>query len=74
MILNHSRYTHIHITYPRSEKAHPVNKNDDQKVKDFGVTLATDIIRRLTTEGDIKGVHFCTLNLERSVRKVLENL
>lgn len=49
-------------------------QNDDQKVKDFGVSLATNMIQRLTSEGDIKGVHFCTLNLERSVRLVLESL
>ncbi|KAF7980152.1 hypothetical protein HWV62_39605 [Athelia sp. TMB] len=49
-------------------------RNDDQKVKDYGVTLAVDIIRRITAEGDIRGVNFCTLNLERSVQLVLENL
>jgi methylenetetrahydrofolate reductase (NADPH) len=43
-------------------------------VKDYGVTLAADMIRRLTTEGDIPGVHFCTLNLEKSVSRVLELL
>jgi methylenetetrahydrofolate reductase (NADPH) len=49
-------------------------QHDDQKVKDYGVTLAVDMIRRITTEGGIRGVHFCTLNLETSVRRVLENL
>ncbi|THH12009.1 hypothetical protein EW145_g283 [Phellinidium pouzarii] len=49
-------------------------RHDDQKMKDFGVTLAADMIKRLIDDGDVKGVHFCTLNLERSVRKVLENL
>ncbi|EJD02262.1 MTHFR-domain-containing protein [Fomitiporia mediterranea MF3/22] len=49
-------------------------RHDDQKVKDYGVTLAMDIIRRLIDSGDVSGVHFCTLNLERSVRKVLEGL
>lgn len=52
----------------------PVAQSDDQKVKDFGVKLAIDICSKLTTEGDIKGVHFCTLNLEKSVRRVLEGL
>ena len=32
------------------------------------------MIRRLTTEGDIRGVHFCTLNLEMSVQRILESL
>ena len=50
-------------------------QHDDQKVKDYGVSLAVDIIRRITTEAkDIRGVHFCTLNLERSVQLVLEKL
>ncbi|KAI5117470.1 hypothetical protein M0805_007175 [Coniferiporia weirii] len=49
-------------------------RHDDQKIKDFGVTLAADMIKRLIDDGDVKGVHFCTLNLERSVRRVLEIL
>ncbi|CAL1705551.1 unnamed protein product [Somion occarium] len=49
-------------------------KHDDQKVKDYGVKLAIQMIRRLTTEGRIPGVHFCTLNLEKSVQRVIEGL
>lgn len=51
-----------------------VSQHDDQLVKDYGVCLASDMIRRLTTEGDVPGVHFCTLNLEKSVSRVLELL
>jgi len=43
-------------------------------VKEYGVKLAADMIQRLTTEGDIPGVHFCTLNLEKCVSRVLELL
>ena len=43
-------------------------------MKDYGVKLAIDTVRTVIADGDIKGVHFCTLNLERSVRKVLEGL
>lgn len=50
------------------------HKHDDQKVKDFGVTLAIDMINRIVREGGIPGVHICTLNLERSVQRVLEGL
>lgn len=32
------------------------------------------MVKRLTDEGEVEGVHFCTLNLERSVRRVLEGL
>ncbi|CAA7271526.1 unnamed protein product [Cyclocybe aegerita] len=48
--------------------------HDDQLVKDFGVNLAVDMISRLRAEGGISGFHFCTLNLEKSVQRVLENL
>lgn len=53
---------------------HAFHQADDQKVKDYGVSLAIDLCNRLTREGDIKGVHFTTLNLEKSVRRVLEGL
>lgn len=49
-------------------------KHDDKLVKDYGVELAVKMVRRLTTEGDIRGLHFCTLNLEKSVQRVLETL
>ncbi|KAF9429025.1 hypothetical protein BGZ76_001956 [Entomortierella beljakovae] len=48
-------------------------KNDDQKVKDYGVELAASIIERLMNAG-ITGFHICTLNLEKSVRLILERV
>ncbi|KAF9792741.1 methylenetetrahydrofolate reductase-domain-containing protein [Thelephora terrestris] len=48
-------------------------KHDDQLVKDYGVKLATDMIRKLVENG-INGVNFCTLNLEKSVQLILEDL
>ena len=48
-------------------------QHDDQKIKDYGVKLAIEMIRKLT-QGGIRGVHFCTLNLEKSVQRVLEGL
>ncbi|EDR14910.1 uncharacterized protein LACBIDRAFT_244474 [Laccaria bicolor S238N-H82] len=48
--------------------------HDDQLVKDYGVKLAVQMIRRLRLEGGIQGFHFCTLNLEKSVQRVLETL
>lgn len=32
------------------------------------------MIQRVTMEGNIPGVHFCTLNLEKSVQRVIEGL
>ncbi|KAF9280141.1 hypothetical protein BGZ68_007465 [Mortierella alpina] len=48
-------------------------KTDDQKVKDYGVELAASIIQRLLDAG-INGFHICTLNLEKSVRLILERV
>ncbi|KAF8298257.1 MTHFR-domain-containing protein [Clavulina sp. PMI_390] len=56
-----------------NEALDPIH-SDDQKVKEYGVMLAIDICSRLTKEAGIKGVHFCTLNLEKTVRRVLEGL
>jgi methylenetetrahydrofolate reductase (NADPH) len=49
-------------------------QHDDQLVKDYGVGLAVDIIRKITSTGKIKGIHLCTLNLEKSVQLVIETL
>ncbi|KAM5532333.1 hypothetical protein V8D89_014012 [Ganoderma adspersum] len=48
-------------------------RHDDSKVKDYGVKLAVNMIRQLQAAG-VHGVHFCTLNLEKSVTRVLETL
>lgn len=50
------------------------SQHDDQEIKDFGVKLAVEIIQKLRSEGGINGFHFCTLNLEKSVHRVLEIL
>ncbi|CCL99999.1 uncharacterized protein FIBRA_02024 [Fibroporia radiculosa] len=49
-------------------------RHDDQKIKDYGVDLAVKMIKRLTAESDIRGIHLCTLNLEKSVTRVLGSL
>jgi methylenetetrahydrofolate reductase (NADPH) len=36
--------------------------------------LSVEMIRRLVEEGGLRGFHFCTLNLEKSVRSILETL
>lgn len=64
----HNSKGHISPTYTFC------TQNNDQDIKDFGIQLATEMVKRLVSEGDVQGVHFCTLNLERSVRKILENL
>ncbi|TFY82555.1 hypothetical protein EWM64_g1450 [Hericium alpestre] len=49
-------------------------KHDDSKVKEYGITLAIKMIKRMVNEGGIRGFHFCTLNLENSVQRILESL
>ncbi|TFK54614.1 MTHFR-domain-containing protein [Heliocybe sulcata] len=49
-------------------------RHDDAQVKEYGIALAIDMVQRLTASGDVAGLHFCTLNLEKSVRRVIEGL
>jgi methylenetetrahydrofolate reductase (NADPH) len=51
-----------------------LSQYDDQRVKDYGISLAVKMIRRLVDEGGLNGFHFCTLNLEKSVQSILETL
>ena len=38
------------------------------------MNLVVNIVQKLRSEGNIVGFHFCTLNLEKSVQRVLESL
>lgn len=51
-------------------------KDDDEAVKELGCTIAVDMCRRLLHDPstDIDGLHFYTLNLERSVTRTLMDL
>jgi methylenetetrahydrofolate reductase (NADPH) len=50
-------------------------KDDDEAVKRVGCTIAADMCRYILSEtDDIDGVHFYTLNLERSVTVILNTL
>ena len=48
-------------------------KNDDEAVKQVGIEVGTKMIAeiRQKTRGRVRGTHFCTLNLERSVALIL---
>lgn len=48
-------------------------KDDDSAVKEYGINLTIEFIRRFREVG-IKGFHIYTFNLERSSRIVLERL
>lgn len=51
-------------------------QSDDAAVKRYGITLATSMIQKILDAGlpQVHGVHFCTLNLEKSVRTIMDNL
>nr|CAG8545434.1 5695_t:CDS:10 [Entrophospora candida] len=49
-------------------------KHDDQAVKDYGVNLAISIINKLYKEHKILGFQLCTMNLEKSIKLILERL
>lgn len=48
-------------------------QHDDSAVKDYGVELSVKMIKELWQEG-VRGYHLCTLNLEKSITRVLEGL
>ena len=48
-------------------------KDDEDQVKAFGVEVALEMCRKLIENG-VTGLHFYTLNLERSVTKIVEQL
>lgn len=49
-------------------------KEDDQAVKDYGIDLAIEHIKKIKQETGINGFHIYTFNLERSSRIILEKL
>ncbi|PKY39789.1 methylenetetrahydrofolate reduct [Rhizophagus irregularis] len=63
----------IHIPAEILNVLEPI-KHDDQAVKDYGVTLAVSMISKLRNEHNTRGFHLCTMNLEKSVRLILEKL
>lgn len=48
-------------------------REDDEAVKEYGVQLCAQMCRTLTEAG-VPGFHFYTLNLEKSVLKVLKEI
>ena len=50
------------------------SKEDKDAVKAYGIQLCTEMSQRILTEADVQGLHFYTLNLEKSVLAILGNL
>jgi methylenetetrahydrofolate reductase (NADPH) len=49
-------------------------KGDDAAVKDYGVKLAKEMIGKLWSKGGVRGYHFCTLNVEKSVYRIVQEM
>eukprot|EP00276_Gloeochaete_wittrockiana_P005145 CAMPEP_0184655738 /NCGR_PEP_ID=MMETSP0308-20130426/14383_1 /TAXON_ID=38269 /ORGANISM="Gloeochaete witrockiana, Strain SAG 46.84" /LENGTH=592 /DNA_ID=CAMNT_0027092455 /DNA_START=195 /DNA_END=1973 /DNA_ORIENTATION=+ len=49
-------------------------KDDDEKVKNYGIELGIKMCRKILDAGASPGLHFYTLNLEKSVTKIIEGL
>jgi methylenetetrahydrofolate reductase (NADPH) len=49
-------------------------KADDAAVKEYGVALGIHMIGRIFLESDIRGFHLCSLNLEKSIERILDGL
>ena len=66
-----TRYCNIKVPQAVWDRLDPV-KDDDEAVKEIGCEIAAEMCRRIKSEGDgVDGVHFYTLNLERSVTQIL---
>lgn len=48
-------------------------KHNDEAVKDYGVQLVVRMVRQLSKHG-VRGFHFFSLNLEKSITKIVDEL
>lgn len=69
-----TNYCNISVPKHVMDRLEPV-KDDDEAIKDIGVEIAVDMCHKLLStppeEGGVDGIHFYTLNLERSVTRIL---
>jgi methylenetetrahydrofolate reductase (NADPH) len=69
-----TKYCNIAVPNEIFERLEAV-KEDDEAVKDIGCEIAAEMCRRILAESDeVDGVHFYTLNLERSVTTILKKM
>jgi len=72
-----TRYCNISVPPEVLQRLEPV-KDDDEAVKEIGCEIASDMSRKILNaseeEGGVDGIHFYTLNLERSVTRILMSM
>lgn len=54
-----------------TEKLSKIEVQDDEQVKNLGIEILVDLIKSLQSHG-VKGFHFYTLNLEKSVTEIVK--
>ncbi|KAG7887357.1 hypothetical protein KL936_004517 [Ogataea polymorpha] len=68
-----SKLSHASIPEPLLEKFPEDIQNDDDKVKEIGVDVLSEMVSKIhqDTNGEIRGFHFYTLNLEKSIAQII---
>ena len=68
---------HCNVAVPRTilDRIESI-KNDDEAVKEVGCQVAIEMCRKILNKsnGEVDGIHFYTLNLERSATRILMQL
>ena len=59
---------------PNVNEAIEAIKDDDSAVKEFGIRLGVDMCNRILKSGAVPGIHFYSLNLEKSVLAIVDRL
>lgn len=69
-----ARLSHASVPPAILDRIQAVPTGNDQQVKDIGVEVVSDIVNDVysKTNKTVRGFHFYTLNLERSVARILE--
>ncbi|KAK7205102.1 methylenetetrahydrofolate reductase 2 [Myxozyma melibiosi] len=69
-----AKLSHAHIPETIFERLNAIPNADDEQVKQVGVEVLVDMIKRIYTETEhrVRGFHFYTLNLERTTAMILE--
>ena len=75
-LMKMTQYCNVHVPKSMLDRLESVNKNDDEAIKQLGCEIAAEMCLRIYNEsdGDVDGVHFYTLNLERSVTEIIHML
>jgi methylenetetrahydrofolate reductase (NADPH) len=70
-----TKYCGVAVPQSVLDRLEPV-RNDDEAVKQIGCDIAVDMCSKILTDSeiDVDGVHFYTLNLERSATRILMNM